>query len=308
MDVSAFVLTLRVSGPANERIAMNNQIKTILLLGALSAVLIGLGSFLGGSYLPLFLTLAVVMNFVSYFWSDKIVLKMSHAQEVTPAEAPRLHGIIEELAVRANIPKPRVYMIPEAQPNAFATGRDPRHAAVAVTQGIMQLLTERELRGVIAHELGHIKNRDILIASIAATVASAVTMIANSLHWAAIFGGFSRDGDGEGVSPLEALALAFVAPIAATLIQLGISRSREFVADEAGATISGDPEALARALEKLHVTAQRVPAHAQPAMASMYIVNPFSGANAMMKWFSTHPPMEERVARLRGMMLSIRYA
>jgi heat shock protein HtpX len=286
---------------------MNNQIKTILLLGALSAVLIGMGSFLGGSYLPMFLMLAVVMNFVSYFWSDKIVLKISHAREVTPAEAPELHSIVEELAARANVPKPRVYVTPETQPNAFATGRNPNNSALAVTQGILQTLTTRELRGVLAHEIGHIKNRDILIASVAATVASAVTLIANSLHWVAIFGGFSRDDDGP--SPLEALALAIVAPIAATLIQLGISRSREFAADETGATISGDPESLAQALEKLHQTARRIPAHVQPATASMYIVNPFAGASNMMaKLFSTHPPMEERIARLRNMMLSVQYA
>jgi heat shock protein HtpX len=286
---------------------MNNQLKTVLLLGALSAVLIGLGGFIsGGRYLPVFLTLAVVMNFVSYFWSDKIVLRMSGAREVGSAEAPRLHAIVEELAVRANIPKPRVYLIPEAQPNAFATGRNPQNGAVAVTAGIMQLLSERELRGVLAHELAHIRNRDILIASVAATVASAVTMIANMLQWGAIFG-MGRSDDDSDSSPLGALALAIVAPIAATLIQLGISRSREFVADQTGAEIAGDPEALASALEKLHRTAQRIPAHVQPATASMYIVNPFSGA-AMLKLFSTHPPVEERVEKLRSMMLSVRYA
>jgi heat shock protein HtpX len=286
---------------------MNNQVKTVLLLGALSAVLIAIGGFIGGGrYLPTFLVIAVIMNFVSYFWSDKIVLRMSGAREVSPAEAPRLHAIVEELAVRANIPKPRVYLTPETQPNAFATGRNPQHGAVAVTAGIMQLLSERELRGVLAHELAHIRNRDILIASVAATVASAVTMIANMLQWGAIFGMGRSDDDGDS-SPLGALALAIVAPIAATLIQLGISRSREFVADQSGAEISGDPEALASALEKLHRTAQRIPAHVEPATASMYIVNPFSGA-AMLKLFSTHPPVQERIAKLRGMMLSVSYA
>ncbi len=286
---------------------MNNQVKTVLLLGALSAVLIAMGGFIGGGrYLPTFLVIAVIMNFVSYFLSDKIVLRMSGAREVSPAEAPRLHAIVEELAVRANIPKPRVYLTPETQPNAFATGRNPQHGAVAVTAGIMQLLSERELRGVLAHELAHIRNRDILIASVAATVASAVTMIANMLQWGAIFGMGRSDDDGDN-SPLGALALAIVAPIAATLIQLGISRSREFVADQSGAEISGDPEALASALEKLHRTAQRIPAHVEPATASMYIVNPFSGA-AMLKLFSTHPPVEERIAKLRGMMLSVSYA
>jgi heat shock protein HtpX len=287
---------------------MNNQLKTVLLLGALSALLIGLGSVLGGNYLPTFLVLAVVLNFVSYFWSDKIVLKMNRAQEISPAEAPRLHAIVEELAVRAEIPKPRVYLIPDAQPNAFATGRNPQHGAVAVTKGIVELLSERELRGVVAHELAHIKNRDILIASVAATVASAITLIAHSLRWGAILGGFSRDND-EGISPLEAIGLAIIAPLAALLIQMGISRSREFVADETGATISGDPESLAQALEKLHFAAKRIPAHVQPATASMFIVNPFSGTGtAMLKLFSTHPPMEERVERLRSMLISVRYA
>jgi len=241
------------------------------------------------------------MNFVSYFWSDKIVLKMSGAREVGPSDAPGLHNMVGELAANAGIPKPRVYVIPEAQPNAFATGRNPSKGAVAVTQGIMQLLNERELRGVIAHEIAHIKNRDILIASVAAMIASAISMIGNVLQWGAIFAG-GRSDDDEGVNPLGALALAIVAPFAAMLIQLGISRSREYIADATGAKICGDPESLARALEKLDVGTHRIPAHVPAATASMYIANPFASRGGMMSWFSTHPPMAERIARLRGML------
>ncbi|MEO6119138.1 MAG: zinc metalloprotease HtpX [Terriglobales bacterium] len=280
---------------------MNNQFKTIFLLGALSALLIALGGALGQNYLYMFTILAVVMNFISYFFSDKIVLAMNRAKEVSVEEAPRLHAMVEELSARANIPKPRVFLIPQAQANAFATGRDPAHGAVAVTEGIMRLLPERELRGVIAHELAHIKNRDILISSVAATIASAVTFIASAVRWGAIFGGYSRDDD-RGGSPLALLAMAVVAPIAALLIQLGISRSREFVADATGAEISGDPESLARALEHLHEGVQAIPANVAPATASMYIVNPFTG-KGLMSLFSTHPPVEERVARLRGLYL-----
>lgn len=282
---------------------MNNQIKTIFLLGALSALLIALGGYLGEQYLFLFAGLALVMNFVSYFWSDKIVLAMNRAKEVRPEEAPRLHAMVEELAARAEIPKPRVYVIPEMQANAFATGRNPEKGVVAVTEGIMQLLTERELRGVIAHEIAHIKNRDILISSVAATIASAITFIASAVRWGAMFAGHGRSDDDRGGSPLGLLAMAIVAPIAAVLIQLGISRSREYVADATGARISGDPEALARALERLHQGAQAIPADVAPATASMYIVNPFAGAS-LMNLFSTHPPVQERVARLRNFSLA----
>jgi heat shock protein HtpX len=282
---------------------MNDQIKTVLLLGLLSLLLIGFGAALGQTYLYAFTMLAIVMNFISYFYSDKIVLAVSGAQEVSMEEAPRLHSIVEELAARANLPKPRVYIIPQAQPNAFATGRNPQHSAVAATQGIMQLLNERELRGVIAHELGHVLNRDILITSIAATIASAVTFIAQAVRWTAIFGGRSDDDEGGG-STLGTLALAIVAPIAATFIQLAISRSREFEADATGARLCGDPESLARALEKLEQGAEAIPADVAPATASLYIVNPFAGAGGwLMNLFSTHPPMEERIARLRAMML-----
>jgi heat shock protein HtpX len=279
-----------------------NQVKTIFLLAVLSALLVGAGAAFTPNYVMLYVAIAVVMNFVSYFWSDKIVLRMSGARELGISDAPRLHEIVAELAGNAGIPKPRVYLIPEMQPNAFATGRNPEHGAVAVTQGIMQLLNERELRGVLAHEIGHIKNRDILIASVAATIASAISMIGSVLRWGAILGTGGRD-DRDGVSPLGMLAMAIVAPFAAMLIQLGISRSREYEADATGAALSRDPESLANALEKLHHGAQQIPADVAPATASMYIVNPFTSTGGFMNWFSTHPPMAERVARLRGMLI-----
>jgi len=289
-----------------ERGVMHNQIKTILLLGVLSAILIGFGALLGRQWVFGFTLLAILFNFGAYFFSDKIVLRMHRAQPITEAQAPRLYAIVRELSTRAEIPMPRVFLLPSAQPNAFATGRNPEHGVVAVTQGIMELLTERELRGVLAHELGHIKNRDILVSTIAAAVAGAISFIANMLQWTAIFGGGSSDDDAP--SPIAALALAIVAPIAATLVQLGISRSREFLADETGARLCHDPEALAAALEKLERAAHFVPpaTHA-PATASLFIVNPFSGMRGgLTKLFSTHPPMAERVRRLRGMQ--VRYA
>lgn len=278
---------------------MKNQLKTIFLLGVLSAVLIGLGALVGRQYMMLFAVMAVLMNFAAYFWSDKLVLKMSGAREVTPAEQPYLHSMVEELSASAGIPKPRVYVIPEAQPNAFATGRNPEHGAVAATEGILRLLTERELRGVMAHEIAHIKNRDILVASVAAMIAAAISWIGNALQFAAIFGGAGRDDEDRG-SAMGGLAAAIIAPIAAMLLQMGISRSREYLADETGARISGDPMALATALEKLHMGAQRIAMDTAPATASLYIVNPFSGmGSTLMNLFSTHPPMEKRVARLR---------
>lgn len=280
---------------------MKNQIKTILLLGVLSAILVSIGGALGPQYLVLFGVLALAMNLGAYFMSDRIVLAMHHAAEVSPAEAPGLHRMVEELSRRAEIPKPRVFIIPDAQPNAFATGRNPEHGVVAVTEGILQLLNERELRGVIAHELAHIKNRDILVSTIAAAFASGITWIAHALSFAGMFGGSSSD-DEEGQSPLAGLALAIVAPIAATLVQLGISRSREYLADETGAKLCGDPEALANALSKLERGAELVPAEgARPATASLFIVNPLSGGASVMRWFSTHPTTEERVRRLLAM-------
>jgi heat shock protein HtpX len=283
---------------------MKNQIKTILLLGVLSAILIGFGAMLGRQWVGVFTLLAFALNIGAYFFSDRIVLKVHRAQPIEEHQAPRLYATIRELAMRAEIPMPRVYRIPSPQPNAFATGRNPKHGVVAVTDGILQLLTERELRGVLAHEIGHVKNRDILVSTIAAAVAGAIAYIANMLQWTAIFGG----GDEDAPSPIAALALAIVAPIAAMLVQLGISRSREYLADETGARLSGDPEALASALEKLERSAHVVPpVTAAPATASLFIVNPFSGTRGMVSLFSTHPPMPERVRRLRNMILS-RYA
>jgi heat shock protein HtpX len=278
---------------------MKNQIKTILLLGTLSAVLIAIGGSLGKGFLVGALVLAVAMNVGAYFFSDKLVLAMHGARELDPSEAPGLHRMVEELAANARIPKPRVFLMDDMQPNAFATGRNPEHGVVAVTAGIMELLDERELRGVIAHELAHIKNRDILVSSIAATVAAAVTYLAHAVGlFGSMFLGRDEDGD-EGLSPLQTLALAIVAPLAATLIQLGISRSREYLADQTGAEISGDPEALALALERLEHGAARMPMAAQPATASLFIVSPFAGMQSILNLFSTHPRIEERARRLR---------
>lgn len=282
---------------------MKNQIKTLLLLGVLSALLIGIGGAMGPGYLYGFTAFALVMNFVAYFFSDRIVLAMHRAHEVPFDAAPGLHRMVEELAQKAGIPKPRVFVIPEAQPNAFATGRNPEKGVVAVTQGIVDLLTERELKGVIAHELAHIKNRDILIATIAAGIAAAVTYLAHAAQFAAFFGGGRQDDEEGNGGLLQTLLLIVLAPIAATLVQLGISRSREFHADETGARLTGDPEALASALAKMERTAHHVPSHVEPATASLFIVNPLSG-RSLMGLFSTHPPMEERIRRLRGLELN----
>ncbi len=276
---------------------MRNQSKTILLLAALSALLVGVGGALAPGYLYVFGILALAMNVGAYFHSDRIVLAMHGAREVTPFEAPGLHRIVAELAQRAGIPKPRVYVIPQAQPNAFATGRNPEHSVVAVTAGLMEILDERELRGVIGHELAHVKNRDILLQTIAAALTTMITYLAQALSFSAFFG--SRD-DREG-SAGGGLVLALVAPIAATLVQLGISRTRELHADETGADIAGDPEGLARALLKLERAAHAIPAPAHPSTASLFIVSPLAGAGSLMKLFSTHPPIEERVKRLRSL-------
>jgi heat shock protein HtpX len=242
--------------------------------------------------------LALGMNFFGYWYSDKIVLRMYGAQEVSPAEAPQLHQMVEELAREAGVPKPKVYIIPDDSPNAFATGRNPQHAAVAATEGIMRLLTPTELKGVLAHELGHVRNRDILISTIAATMAGAIMILADIARLGAIFG-MGRDDD-EGPGLLGVIVMSIIAPIAAMLIQMAISRSREYLADETGAQLSHNPESLARALEKLSMGAQRVPMNASPATAHMFIVNPLTGSS-LMNLFSTHPPLEERIARLRAM-------
>lgn len=281
---------------------MTSQIKTAMLLALLSGIIIVLGGAMGGKTgIMIALILALVMNVGSYWYSDKIVLSMYGAQEVAPQDAPMLHAMVEELAARAGIPKPRVCVIPEDAPNAFATGRDPAHGVVAVTHGIMRILSPEELKGVLAHEIGHIANRDILVQTVAGVLASVIVSIANMMQWAAIFG-FGRSDDEEGgTSPLVAILMAIVAPIAASLIQFAISRSREYLADETGARLAGNPLYLAGALAKLQAWSQKVPMqHGSQATAHMFIVNPFSGAS-MASLFSTHPPMEERIARLQAM-------
>jgi heat shock protein HtpX len=278
---------------------MTNQLKTILLLGVLSAVLMGFGSLLGPGTFYLFTALAVLMNVGAYFFSDRLVLRMHGARELPRDEAPRLHAMTEELAARAGVPTPRLYLVPADYANAFATGRNPEKGVVAVTEGLLHTLSERELRGVIAHEIPHIRNRDILVATVAATIAAAVAYVANAVQFAAIFGGANQD-DEEGGSPVGTLVMAVIAPIAATLVQLGISRSREYLADDTAARLTGDAEGLALALERLSHAAEMVPAQAQPATASLFIVNPLAGAGRLLNLFSTHPPMERRIARLRG--------
>ena len=276
---------------------MDNQLKTLALFGGLTALLVGVGAALGPSFLALALVGAVVMNVGAYFYSDQIVLRMHGARVVEKSEAPELYRLVEELANRARLPMPKVAIMDDERPNAFATGRDPERGVVAVTSGILRLLPERELRGVIAHELAHIKNRDILLQSVAAVIASGVSGVANLLMFLPFFG--SSD-DEEAPNPLVAVALAVVAPVAATLIQFGISRSREFRADEVGAEISGDPEALANALLRLERGHPPAPAGAPAsATASLFIVNPLAGAD-VGRWFSTHPRTEERVQRLRA--------
>ena len=282
---------------------MSNIFKTAALLGALTALLVLIGGALGGQQgMLVAFFFALVMNFASYWFSDKLVLAMYGAKPIEEAEAPGLYRVVRTLATRAGIPMPRVYLIPSETPNAFATGRNPEHAAVAVTQGIMQILDEQELEGVLAHELAHVKNRDVLIATIAATLAGAITYLAHMAQWAAIFGG-RRDDEEEGSGAFGAILMAILAPIAAMLIQLAVSRAREYQADATGARLAGQPLGLAKALEKLHRASQALPMQASPATAHLFIVNPLSGS-AWLTLFSTHPPIEERMARLRAMRLS----
>jgi heat shock protein HtpX len=279
---------------------MDNRIKTVLLLAAMTAFLVLMGRLLGGrTGMYLAFILALAMNFFSYWFSDSIVLRMYGAQEVSPAEAPQLHQIVEDLVREANLPKPRIYIIPDDSPNAFATGRNPEHAAVAATQGILRLLTPAELKGVLAHEISHVRNRDILVSTIAATMAGAIMILADMARLGAIFGLGGRD-DEEGPGILGIIVMSILAPIAAMLIQMAISRSREYLADESGAHLAHNPESLARALEKLSLGVERAPLNASPATAHMFIVNPLAG-RSLMNLFSTHPPIEERVARLRAM-------
>jgi heat shock protein HtpX len=264
-------------------------------------VLIG-GAIGGQQGMLIAFVLAAGMNFASYWFSDRIVLSMYHAQPVDEASAPDLYALVRRLSTRAEIPMPRVYIIPGDTPNAFATGRNPEHAAVAVTEGIMRMLDDEELEGVLAHELSHVKNRDTLIMTIAATLAGVITYLAHMAQWAAMFGGARRsdDEDSGGGGFIGAIAMAIVAPIAAMLVQMAISRTREFQADASGARLAGRPWGLAKALEKLEMAASMAPMHATPATAHLFIVNPLRGGG-IMSLFSTHPPTQERVARLRAM-------
>jgi heat shock protein HtpX len=282
-----------------------NAIKTAFFLGLLSALLLVIGGAVGGrGGVIVALGLAAAMNFFSYWFSDKIVLAMHRAQPVTREQAPQLYAALERLTGRTGTPMPRVYILPEQAPNAFATGRNPQHAAVAVTTGLMQLLDAEELEGVLAHELSHVKNRDILIGSVAATIASAVMVLASMARFAAIFGSGRGGDDREGASPFALLATALFAPIAATLIQMAVSRSREYQADASGAEMTHNPYALARALQKLENQSKRIPMQAaSPSSSHLFIVRPFTG-QSLMNLFSTHPPMKERIRRLTGQTMA----
>ncbi|CAH2029899.1 Protease HtpX homolog [Trichlorobacter ammonificans] len=283
---------------------MMNRFKTTVLLSLLTVLLVMMGGALGGQGgMLIAFVMAAVMNFGSYWFSDKIVLRMYNAQEVTRADNPAFYDMIKRLADRAGLPMPKVYIIPDQSPNAFATGRNPEHAAVAATEGILRILSPEELEGVMAHELAHVKNRDILVSTIAATFAGAISMIGSMLQWGAMLGaGRGDDEEGGGIGGLVgSLAMAIIAPIAAMLIQMAVSRSREYLADATGAEICGKPLALAGALAKLQNASQMIPMDDQrPATAHLFIVNPLTGGG-LASLFSTHPPMEERIARLRAM-------
>lgn len=279
---------------------MGNRFRTTLLLAALTALIVLIGRFLGGQEGMIFaFILAIVMNFFSYWYSDKIVLKMYRAREVTPQENPKLYEMVGHLADRAHLPMPRIYVIPEDSPNAFATGRNPEHAVVAVTEGLLKLMNREEIEGVLSHELAHVKNRDILIGSIAATMAGAIMIVASMARWTAFMGGGSNDDEGGGLGTIGLIVMSILAPIAAMLIQMAISRSREYHADASGAGFAGQPYGLAKALEKLGAYSRRLPMHASPQTAHMFIVNPLRGGN-LATLFSTHPPLEQRIARLTG--------
>ncbi|MEK6543378.1 MAG: zinc metalloprotease HtpX [Elusimicrobiota bacterium] len=278
-----------------------NTLKTTVLLAALTGLLIVIGKSLGGqSGMMIAFVMAVVMNFSSYWFSDKIVLAMHRAKPVDQGSAPELHRMVQELSVAAQIPMPRLYVIEDAAANAFATGRNPQHAVIAVTTGILDVLDRNELKGVLAHEMGHVMNRDILIGSIAATMAGAISMLANMAQWALMFGGGRRDDDERGGNSLALISTMIVAPMAAALIQMAISRSREFIADATGARLMLDPKPLASALRKLEAASRRGHLGASPATAHLFIVNPLRGGS-LKSLFSTHPPTEERVRRLLAM-------
>ncbi|MBI5214093.1 MAG: zinc metalloprotease HtpX [Nitrospirae bacterium] len=280
-----------------------NGFKTMVLMVTLTLMLVAIGGILGGkSGMTFALIMAFGMNFITYWFSDKIVLKMYGAKPVTESEAPELYGMVRRLAHKAELPMPKVCIMDEDQPNAFATGRNPNHGTVAVTTGIMRILSREELEGVIAHELAHIKHRDILVSTIAATIAGAISYLAQMAQWAAIFGGGRHDDEEGGSNPIAAIVMMIVGPIAAMLVQMAISRSREYGADAGGARIAGNPMHLANALKKLHMASQQIRMDANPATSHMFIVNPLSGGG-LLKLFSTHPPMEERVARLEAMRM-----
>jgi len=282
---------------------MRNTFKTVLLLGAMTGLLVVFGDYFGGRQgMVIAFLFALLMNFGSYWYSDKIVLRMYRAREVTEAEAPELVGMVRSLSQRAHLPMPRVYIVPVATPNAFATGRNPQHAAVAVTEGILRIMDYDQLEGVVAHELGHVKNRDTLISAIAATLAGVIMMLAYMARWAAIFGGVGGRDDDEGGGILGLLVMSILAPLAAVVIQMAISRTREFLADATAGRLTKKPYALASALEQLQVAAERMPLNANPATSHLFIVNPLSG-RSLLRFFSTHPPVEERVKRLRALQV-----
>ncbi|HBV97954.1 MAG: protease HtpX [Peptococcaceae bacterium BICA1-7] len=280
-----------------------NTMKVWLLMGGLTVLLVLMGNAINGSSgMIVFFMIAVAMNFFSYFYSDKIAIKMTRSYPVSEAEAPDLYEIVRRLSQRAGIPMPRLYVTPSDQPNAFATGRNPSNSAVAVTEGIMRLLTRSEVEGVLAHELAHIKNRDVLVGTVAATMAGAISMIGNVIQWGAIFGLGRGDDEEGGSSMVGALIMAILFPIAAMIIQLAISRSREYGADATGAQIAGSTDGLANALLKLESAAHRIPMRVNPSTSHLFIVNPLSGAS-MARLFSTHPPIQERVEKLRAMRI-----
>jgi heat shock protein HtpX len=279
---------------------MGNQIRTTILLAVMTALILWVGQLLGGRQgMMIALIFAAGMNFFSYWYSDKLVLKMYRASELTPGQAPEFYATVQRLTQRAGLPMPKLYVIPQQAPNAFATGRNPEHAVVAVTEGLLKLMNHEEVTGVVAHELAHVKNRDILIGSIAATMAGAVMILATMARWSAIFGGGSQDEEGGGTGVIGLIAMSIIAPMAAMIIQMAISRSREYLADATGASFAGNSEGLAGALEKLGAYSKKLPMDANPSTAHMFIVNPLSG-RSLMSLFSTHPPLEERIARLRG--------
>jgi len=281
---------------------MWNNFKTTILLAALTGLLLAIGQTWGGRNGLMFaLVFAAVMNLGSYFFSDKLALAMSGAQPIAREESPRIYQIVERLAAKANIPVPKIYLIPTDSPNAFATGRNPNHASVAVTRGILEICDDEEIEGVLAHELGHVKNRDILISAVVATIAGAITLIARMVYWGELFGGFGggRDDDRRG-GALSGLAMMILAPFAAMLIQLAISRSREYQADATGAEITGNPYGLARALQKIDQWSKRVPMQVSPSMAHMFICQPLTTGEIFTSLFSTHPPIPKRIERLIG--------